>query len=404
LALAAAGSWHAGAEWVVALLLVASVTFLVACASALFGNRPFAVRWMIGPAVAFRLLFATVPPSLSDDVWRYLWDGEVAAAGINPYRFAPDDLALSGLRDATWERMNHRSISTIYPPYAQLLFRAVAPRGGLMGWKVVVLAFDLLALLGVMEGLRAVGRPAALAILYAWNPLVLTEFAWNAHVDVVAVAGVTWAVVASLRERPRLAVALVCLAGGIKLFPLALLPVFVKRSGCRPGIAIAAAIGLAGAVPYASAGLAALSSGLRVYAETWEFNGSLYEALRSLVAPSTARLLLAVAMLTVVACVTRSSADVPDATLWILACMVFVSPTVHPWYATWLIPPLARRAPRASLLLFTQVVVLSYVVLAVRDATGRWFLPARYANLEWWPVWSLLGVELLRSRRERAVS
>ena len=75
-------------------------------------------------AAAFRLSVLFAPPALSDDIYRYIWDGRVQAAGINPYRHIPAADALGFLRDAdVYPNINRRDYApTIYPPLAQMIF------------------------------------------------------------------------------------------------------------------------------------------------------------------------------------------------------------------------------------------------------------------------------------------
>ena len=73
-------------------------------------------------------------PMLSDDVYRYVWDGRVQLEGVHPYRYAPVDPALGTLRDAhVFPRINHPEVPTIYPPLAQSLFAGLALAGYLGG-------------------------------------------------------------------------------------------------------------------------------------------------------------------------------------------------------------------------------------------------------------------------------
>ena len=86
-------------------------------------------------ALALRVPAWLGPPAHSDDVHRYLWDGEVQRAGINPYRYPPDAPELVALRDDNWGRINNRALPTIYPPLAEAAF-AASPSLGV--WKLVV--------------------------------------------------------------------------------------------------------------------------------------------------------------------------------------------------------------------------------------------------------------------------
>src|SRR5262245_17786531 len=110
-------------------------------------------------AALFRLVMIAAPPSLSDDVWRYVWDGRVQAAGHNPYAWPPDAKELEPLRDGGWSRINHPSIRTVYPPLAEALFLVSAvARGGARGLKLLFACFDIGAILALAALLRKTGR------------------------------------------------------------------------------------------------------------------------------------------------------------------------------------------------------------------------------------------------------
>ncbi len=128
----------------------------------------------------------------------------MAAHGVNPFQFAPNDRRLDALAGADDSRLtderggwsdirdniNHPAVLTIYPPLAQFVFRlthAIAP-GSVLAMKSLLAGFDLLAVLLLALTLRRLGQPATRVILYAWNPLVIKAFAASGHVDAVLVA------------------------------------------------------------------------------------------------------------------------------------------------------------------------------------------------------------------------
>jgi hypothetical protein len=73
-------------------------------------------------ALAFRITLLIAEPSLSDDIYRYLWDGKVQSHGLNPYSYPPEARELEFLRDFYYEGVNHKGVRTIYPPFAQFFF------------------------------------------------------------------------------------------------------------------------------------------------------------------------------------------------------------------------------------------------------------------------------------------
>lgn len=182
---------------------------------------------------------ALVPhaPDLSGDINRYVWDGRVQAEGINPYRHAPEHPALAALRDdEVYPGINRKPVNTIYPPVAQGGFLALH----LVGARTVetvkaafslidgVLTVMLLALL-----LARLGRPPALAVVYAWHPLPIIEIGRSGHVDGLVVPLVLLALLAN--ERRRALASGVALAGAalVKFFSAAVLPALLWVGGRR---------------------------------------------------------------------------------------------------------------------------------------------------------------------------
>ncbi|MBI4531385.1 MAG: DUF2029 domain-containing protein, partial [Candidatus Latescibacteria bacterium] len=181
-------------------------------------------------ALLFRLTLFFSEPSLSDDIYRYLWDGKTQNEGINPYRYAPDARELAPLRDATYERINHKEIPTIYPPLAQVvvaLTYRLRPTVG--GMKAVMIGIDVTIIYLLILLLREVGQPTSSVIVYAWNPMVVLETAGSGHNDGLAVLFLLLALLWLRKKREALsAVALGCSCLA-KFFGGVLVPVFVAE-------------------------------------------------------------------------------------------------------------------------------------------------------------------------------
>ncbi|MEM9215400.1 MAG: hypothetical protein AAGD25_13765 [Cyanobacteria bacterium P01_F01_bin.150] len=133
--------------------------------------------WFWGVAIATRLLLLFMYPG--DDIWRYLWEGHIQTLGLSPYHFAPEAAELVPYRTDWWSLINHRDTSAIYPPVTQWGFRVLAMITPSV-W-LFKLAFAL-ADLGICWGLsRRFGYQRTL--VYAWNPLILYSFAGGGHYD-----------------------------------------------------------------------------------------------------------------------------------------------------------------------------------------------------------------------------
>ena len=180
-------------------------------------------------AAAMRAVVVLAPPYLSSDIYRYVWDGRVIAAGINPYRYVPNDPHLAALRDPDiFPEINRGNYArTIYPPAAQAIFFLVTRLGeSLTVMKLAMIAFEAIAVVLMLRLLTTAGRPAAWIAVYAWHPLPLWEFAGSGHIDAAMIAFVALAL---WSRRPWLTG--LALAGGtlVKLYPAALLPALWHR-------------------------------------------------------------------------------------------------------------------------------------------------------------------------------
>ncbi len=339
-------------------------------------------------ALLIRLPLLPLAPTLSDDVWRYLWDGRVAAAGENPYLHPPADPALAPLRDELWERLPHTEVPTVYPPIAITAFsiasRSAAP---LFAWKLLTTAADLAACLLLLRLARATGRPEARALWYAWNPLVALEVAGMGHVDALGALATIATVLFLVEKRRVLSIpwkAGVAAAAGVlvKLAPLAALPLWARRSG-RPAAFLVAALGLSAlALAPLVMSTGGLPPGLAIYGVSWEWNGPLYEPLWRLVEGLgiehaaravldglksltgahelwnhfypyvyprlIAKLLLASAALVAVWASLRER-DPIVGTGRLFARLLLCSATLYPWYLLWVLPFAALERHRAWL-------------------------------------------------------
>ncbi len=146
---------------------------------------------LVGGAILLRVAFIPLAPSLSDDVYRYIWDGRIVNAGFNPYLHVPADPALAHLRDPTqYDHIDKKDYAvTIYPPVAQAIFAAVTRVSGeVWAMKLAMVLFEGVAVLAVWRLLLRLGRPPGLLAIYLLHPAPLWEFAGNGHVDAAMMA------------------------------------------------------------------------------------------------------------------------------------------------------------------------------------------------------------------------
>ena len=356
------------------------------------GNRRLVVLW--SGAILFRAILFFTAPGLSDDIYRYIWDGKVLLAGINPYRYPPSAPELQGLRDALWPLINHPDLPTIYPPLCMLFFAAavwIAPT--VLVWKSVAVGVDLLAGCAFMRALEARGNPRAWVALYLWHPLVLFEFAGNGHVDAVGLLLLALGFWAWAEGKPLVTGLTLGLGGMVKFLPWIALPSLWSRLRARWWI-LPLTIG-AFYLAFWGRGLTPLGS-LGVFVAKWRGNDFLF----SLFVPQdatesqlyTAKLIAGVCVALVWLATLLGRRDWISTYAWTVGALFLVSPVVHPWYVIWLLPVLFVL-PHPAWWAWSLTAFMAYHPLAAYRATGVWEESLAWKAWEVSPALTLLPLQ-----------
>jgi hypothetical protein len=399
-------------------VLVATIAWLVQSIRLLRGSLPPSRRWMLlgfAGAVVARVLLLIPPTPLSDDLYRYLWDGRVSTSGINPYRFAPSSPELAHLRDADWPLINHPDIPTIYPPLAQQFFELMdrmgtSPRGA----RAIAAGFDL-SVMALFAAIFHRRGNAALALVHGWCPLAILESAGGGHVDVLGAFFLALACLAADRarrthsdRRPGFFAGLFLSASAlVKLFPFALAPSFlVHRSSMWTWFfVLGALLPCLSFLPYLDAG-PHLFDGLSAYAEHWHFNDLAFTPLvRAGVDRLDARRILAAVFLVAALITPWVTRDLLAATGVVFFAFLALSPTVHPWYGLWLVPFLAAMPAviRPAAITLAAVLPFTHVTAWWQARTGILEEPGWNRLLVWIPVLTILVVSIgKKALRERS--
>ncbi|HVB35491.1 MAG TPA: glycosyltransferase 87 family protein [Patescibacteria group bacterium] len=358
--------------------------------------------WLILLAsVFFRLTLAPLRPTLSDDIFRYRFDGQVQALGYSPYLVRPDLPRFAALAVHSIRSIPGQGIRSVYPPLSELVFRAawrLFP--GPVAFKWPFLLADFLVLLALAwRARRSRIRNYQLA-LYGWNPLVVVEFAASGHNDALALAAAVGATL--LIIGPRRVVSTLLLAAGVlaKAFPAVLVPLWLVRLGWprRGWTAVLAGCGLAAVCvwPYRSAARVVATT-LRQYQSSFrDNNASIYLILQHITHSSRLPLGLGVGVVAGLALwVAARRLDPVRAAILLFGTILLVSPNAYPWYFTWIVPFLALAGTSRYLapwLMLTILQFLSYEVLIGYGALGVWhfrplFLWLTYGPFYAWLLW-----------------
>jgi hypothetical protein len=344
---------------------------------------------VLGVALLLRLILIAVPPLLSDDIFRYVWDGRVQAAGINPYRHVPAAEALAPLRDETiFTFINRKDYAvTIYPPAAQAFFFAVTRLGeSVVVMKAALVACEGVTVLALIALLRRLRHPATRVVAYAWHPLVIWEIANNGHIDGAMTALMMLALWLYACRRVTGAGIAAAIGALFKPFAILVLPVFWRPwDWCLPLVVAATATLLY--VPYLSVGVGVFGFLPAYMGEERLDSGSAFwvvNTLQALVVPSPwwGRLYMAVGALILAGLALRAgfrrertlATAVGDITGLILAFSVLLS-SDYPWYFLMAVPFVALTGSPAGWALTVGGFVLYDVLpgdpqihFAIRDA------------------------------------
>jgi hypothetical protein len=392
------------------LALVQGAVYLAAVALTWRGGLSRrALMAVLAVAALMRLAVLLAPAYLSDDINRYVWDGRVQGAGINPYRFVPADPHLAGLRDQTiYPHINRNDYApTIYPPVAEyIFFIGTRVSESLTAMKLALAAFELTAVMLLLRLLGEWRLPRERILIYVWHPLTLWEFAGSGHVDAAVVTFVVLALWARRRHTAWLTGSALAAAALVKFYPAVLFPALYRRWDWKMPVAATATVILA-YLPFIGAGSAVLGFLPGYLQEEGLQNGTgffLSNLLRAVPplehmgpAPYLALAAAALLALAVRSLFAAESRYLASAMTLAVAAIVLLSPH-YPWYFAWIVP-LICFTPRLSVLYLTLACPLLYFVPGGPDPQG-----ARMA-FEWaiyGPFAVLVGFELWWRRAVRA--
>ena len=371
------------------------------------------VALMLVLAATARALLLPAPPS--DDINRYLWEGKLVRAGISPYAMAPDsaELAPMAAADPFHAQVNHPDMPAAYPPLVLQTFAIVgAAWYHPMAYKLLIVLFDLATLWGILLLLRHRHLSPRWAILYAFNPLVLISFAGHGHFDAMQGACLIGALCLYDRRHWAACFLMAGLAIQTKYVAVLAVPFLLRRDNWRyaPLLLVTA---LAPYLPLLLTDPRQLLYCVVAFGEEFAFNGCVHGLLRPLFggelapAATTTKIMLLITLCLGYAWLhparnPRHRNDPVAGMLFALGALLVLSPTVHLWYLTWIIPLLCIR-PMSSWFVLTLTASLTFLASGHLCHEGRWYLPGWAQLLEWLPFALLLTREGIQAYfRQRA--
>ncbi|MFQ5335670.1 MAG: glycosyltransferase 87 family protein, partial [Flavobacteriales bacterium] len=322
-------------------------------------DRHLPLRWLILAGLCYRALLLFSFPHLSDDIYRFVWDGALQNASLNPFAHTPAEIVSgdmpAGISAQLFGKLNSQEYFTVYPPVLQFIFRISTYLSS--SWQVnsiIMKCFIFFAEAGsiylMTRLLPCLALPPRRVLIYALNPLVITELCGNVHFEALMIFFLLVAIWLLQRKRAVFSAIAFGFAVGSKLLPLIFLPLLVKRLGWRGSMqyfTLAGGTALLLFLPYLSHELiTALYSSIGLYFHKFEFNASIYYLLRwagfrlagyniIAIAGPLLGLTAAVSILMIALFAKRrGTAHLFRSMSWALMAYLICSTIVHPWYIT----------------------------------------------------------------------
>ena len=397
--------------------------------SVLFGGYYFVVKhsnvhenWLSAFAVLFRLLFLFTLPTLSQDFFRFIWDGRLILEGLNPYLHTPNELLESSpelFPEMNTLRKGMGALSakhySNYPPIHQLPFiiAALISKHSILGSVVVLRVLLISADLGILvygkkllKNLKLQTRSIYWFIL---NPLVVIELTGNLHFEGLMLCFFIMALYFIDSNKWHTAAIAMALSIGVKLVPVLSLPLFLNKLGWKKSIrfySITCGVFIILFLPFFSFEfLENYSTTIGLWFSNFEFNASIYYFLKWALA-GIKNLNLINSMLSVISCVfiiqtsyqllqkKKETKALLLMIFWVLSGYYFISTTVHPWYIINLL----------LLSIFTNyrfIILWSYTLIFSYFAYGEFTVKesSLWLSLEYIPVFVMLVWEIYSKKK-----
>jgi alpha-1,6-mannosyltransferase len=373
-------------------------------------------------SMVFRLLFIVAIPCLSDDYFRFIWDGKLFVNGFNPYLFIPSEIIntdvakTAGLTQELYDGLNSPDYYTVYPPINQLIFSLsgffskFGLLAGIIAIRVPILIAEFFLIKYIRRLLDSLELPHHHVLWYALNPLVIVELSGNLHFEgmmlLCIVVGIYWL----MANKWAGAAIWWAMAISIKLIPVLFLPVLLKRLGIVKSFWFYSITAIALAftfLPFLDQQLIEhLFSSIDLYFRTFEFNASVYYIIRWLgfkqagynIIQQVGPILPIVTFVLVMAVYLYKNntwQDVLKKMFFAYTIYLLLATTVHPWYIINLVLLSVFVRNYRYAIVWSMLAVLSYAAYMTSDyQENHLFIAIEYIVVIGW-----FGIEFFRSKK-----
>jgi len=316
--------------------------------------------------ILFRIIFIVAIPNLSQDFYRFIWDGRMLLNGFNPYLFTPESFIQNGELPINQAQELYKGMGqlngsnfTNYPPINQLCFvlANLFSSNSILGSVIVMRIQIILADIGILyfgkKLLEQLHLPVSTIFLYFLNPFIIIELTGNLHFESVMLFFLVWSLYLLHAGKWKTAAVVLACSIAVKLIPLLFLPLFYQRFKLKQliifyGIILTTVVLLY--LPFFNATfITNYTQSVGLWFKTFEFNASFYYLARAIgyqisgynqiavIGKIIPLLVISIILIITFFRENKTSIQLITAMLFSLSIYFFLSTTVHPWYVASLV-------------------------------------------------------------------
>ncbi len=373
--------------------------------------------------ILFRIMLLFSLPNLSDDVYRFIWDGRLAANGINPFSHLPTEIIqmppVNGITKELFGQLNSPDYYTIYPPVLQGVFWLTAKLfpvnvfASVVFMKCIIFLVELGTVFLLIQLLKKISLPIHLSLLYFLNPLVITELTGNVHFEGVMIFFVLLAFLLVLKNNWQGSPIWLGLGIATKLVPVLFIPLFVNRLGWKKGLLFSLVAMITTVVLFAFvfdlATTQHLIQSVDLFIRRFEFNASIYYIVRwvgtmirgyniiAIAGPVLYSIAAGIILFLSFGSKNNSRQSFFSKALFIITIWYLFSTTVHPWYIC-LPVALAVFTPYRYAMLWSFTSILSYAAYQFNPVSENlWLVGAGYIIMIGYGLWEVKKKQTLNT-------
>lgn len=370
------------------------------------------LTFLIVAALLFRLVFLFASPNLSQDFFRFIWDGRMIIEGLNPYLYTPESFINYGNFPIAQAQELYKGMGelngshyTNYPPIKQLIFTIAALFSGksILGSAVVFRIFIIAADFGTFyfgrKLLEKFKLPTHTIFWYLLNPFIIIELTGSLHFEGIMIFFLVFSLYLLHSAKWKMGAFIFALSISVKLIPLMFLPLFYQWFKKEEGgflklmgfyLIVVLSTLLLFSPFYSSEFVTNYSQTVALWFGEFEFNASLYYIARAIgysitgyneIAIIGKFIPVVVIISLVLVSLFKNNKEMPRLItnmLLISTIYYFTSTTVHPWYLATLVI-LSIFTNYIYPLVWSFMIVLSYLAYGNADnSENLWVIGLEY--------------------------